>query len=57
MCIRDSDGRHSAATEVANKKDITLNRMVEMFGWNSPAMALQYIAKAQIANEGVDFDD
>lgn len=51
------DGRHSAATEVARRKDITLNRMVEMFGWNSPAMALQYIAAAAIANEGVDFDD
>ncbi|TXH14680.1 MAG: site-specific integrase [Hyphomicrobiaceae bacterium] len=51
------DGRHSAATEVARQKDVTLNRMVEMFGWNSPAMALQYIAKAQIANEGVDFND
>jgi integrase len=51
------DGRHSAATEVARRKDVTLDRMVEMFGWNSPAMALTYIEAAQRANEGVDFDE
>ncbi len=51
------DGRHSAATEVARQKDIPLNRMVEMFGWNSPAMALFYIEAAAIANEGVNFED
>ncbi|MBK8028794.1 MAG: tyrosine-type recombinase/integrase [Chloroflexi bacterium] len=51
------DGRHSAATEVARRKDVTLDRMVEMFGWNSPAMALTYIEAAKRANEGVDFDE
>lgn len=51
------DGRHSAATEVARRKDVTLDRMVEMFGWNSPAMALTYIETAKRANEGIDFDE
>ena len=56
MGLSAHDGRHSAATETASKPDVSLNRMVEMFGWNSPAMALTYIAAAR-ANEGVTFED
>lgn len=57
MGLSAHDGRHSAATETANQDGVSLNRMVEMFGWNSPAMALTYIRAAARANEGVTFED
>lgn len=45
------DCRHYAATWYAGKKVDTL-RLMEMFGWNSPAMARRYVEESKIANEG-----
>lgn len=45
------DCRHYAATFEARKNTL-IDRLVDMFGWNSPAMALRYIEAAHIANEG-----
>ena len=45
------DARHYAATYEA-RNNTPVNRLVDMFGWNSPAMALRYIEAAHIANEG-----
>jgi integrase len=45
------DCRHYAATYEA-RKGTPVDRLVDMFGWNSPAMAFRYIEAAQIANEG-----
>ena len=45
------DCRHYAATFYAGKKVDTL-RLMEMFGWNSPAMARRYVEETMIANEG-----
>jgi integrase len=45
------DCRHFAATYEA-RKNTPVDRLVDMFGWNSPAMAFRYIEAAQIANEG-----
>ena len=43
--------RHYAATFEA-RKGTPVDRLVDMFGWNSPAMAFRYIEAAHIANEG-----
>jgi integrase len=45
------DCRHYAATYEA-RKGTALDRLIDMFGWNSPAMAMRYIQAAKIANEG-----
>lgn len=45
------DARHYCATYEANN-NTTIKRMMDMFGWNSPAMATRYIASAEIANDG-----
>jgi integrase len=45
------DCRHYAATFEA-RKSTPLDRLIDMFGWNSPAMAMRYIQSAHIANEG-----
>jgi integrase len=45
------DCRHYAATYEA-RKGTPVDRLVDMFGWNSPAMAFRYIEAAHIANEG-----
>jgi integrase len=45
------DARHYSATYEA-RKGTPINRLVDMFGWNSPAMAMRYIEAARIANEG-----
>lgn len=45
------DARHFAATFEA-RRNTPINRLVDMFGWNSPTMALRYIEAAHIANEG-----
>ena len=45
------DCRHYAATYEA-RKNTPVDRLVDMFGWNSPAMAFRYIEAAHIANEG-----
>jgi integrase len=45
------DARHYAATFEA-RNGTPINRLVDMFGWNSPTMALRYIEAAHIANEG-----
>lgn len=45
------DCRHYAATFEARKIP-PVDRLVDMFGWNSPAMAFRYIEAAQIADEG-----
>lgn len=45
------DARHYAATFEA-RNATPVNRLVDMFGWNSPAMAFRYIEAAAIANEG-----
>lgn len=45
------DARHYCATFEANN-NTTIKRMMDMFGWNSPAMATRYINSAEIANEG-----
>jgi integrase len=45
------DCRHYAATFEA-RKNTPLDRLIDMFGWNSPAMAMRYIQAAHIANEG-----
>lgn len=45
------DCRHYAATFEA-RKGTPVDRLVDMFGWNSPAMAFRYIEAAHIANEG-----
>ena len=45
------DCRHYAATFEA-RKNTSVDRLVDMFGWNSPAMAFRYIEAAHIANEG-----
>ncbi len=45
------DARHYAATFEA-RQGTPVNRLVDMFGWNSPAMAFRYIEAAHIANEG-----
>jgi integrase len=45
------DARHYAATFEA-RRNTPINRLVDMFGWNSPTMALRYIEAAHIANEG-----
>lgn len=45
------DARHTDATHEANS-DIPLNRIMNKFGWKSPAMAIRYIEAAAIANEG-----
>jgi integrase len=45
------DARHYAATYEA-RQGTPVNRLVDMFGWNSPAMAFRYIEAAHIANEG-----
>lgn len=45
------DCRHYAATFEA-RKGTPVERLVDMFGWNSPAMAFRYIEAAAIANEG-----
>ncbi len=44
------DARHYAATFEA-RNGTPVNRLVDMFGWNSPAMAFRYIEAAHIANE------
>lgn len=45
------DCRHHAATYEA-RKNTPIDRLVDMFGWNSPAMAFRYVEAAHIANEG-----
>jgi integrase len=45
------DCRHYAATYEA-RKGTPVDRLVDMFGWNSPAMAFRYIEAAHIANDG-----
>jgi integrase len=45
------DCRHYAATFEA-RKGTPVDRLVDMFGWNSPAMAFRYIEAAHIANDG-----
>lgn len=45
------DARHYTATFEARNGTLA-NRLVDMFGWNSPAMAFRYIEAAHIANEG-----
>jgi integrase len=45
------DARHYAATYEA-RQGTPVNRLVDMFGWNSPAMAFRYIEAAHIANDG-----
>ena len=45
------DARHYAAT-YESKHNTNLRRLMDMFGWNSPAMATRYIESAEIANEG-----
>ena len=40
------DCRHYAATKYAATKSI--NELMEIFGWNSPAMAIRYIEAAQV---------
>ena len=45
------DCRHYAATFEA-RKGTPVDRLVDMFGWNSPAMAFRYIEAVQITNEG-----
>jgi len=45
------DCRHYAATWYSSKRVDTL-RLMEMFGWNSPAMARRYVEESMIANEG-----
>ena len=45
------DCRHYAATFEA-RKGTPVDRIVDMFGWNSPAMAFRYNEAAQSANEG-----
>jgi len=45
------DARHYAATFEA-RNGTPVNRLVDMFGWNSPAMAFRYIEAAHIANDG-----
>jgi integrase len=45
------DCRHYAATFEA-RKGTPIDRLVDMFGWNSPTMAFRYIEAAHIANEG-----
>jgi integrase len=45
------DCRHYDATYEA-QDGTPINRIMDKFGWNSPAMALRYIESAHIANEG-----
>lgn len=45
------DCRHYDATFEA-RNGTPINRIMDKFGWNSPAMALRYIEAAHIANEG-----
>jgi integrase len=45
------DARHYDATFEA-RNGTPINRIMDKFGWNSPAMALRYIEAAKIANEG-----
>jgi integrase len=45
------DCRHYAATFEA-RKGTPVDRLVDMFGWNSPTMAFRYIEAAHIANDG-----
>lgn len=45
------DCRHYAATFEA-RRGTPVDRLVDMFGWNSPAMAVRDIEAAHIANEG-----
>jgi integrase len=45
------DARHYDATFEA-RAGTPINRIMDKFGWNSPAMALRYIEAAKIANEG-----
>jgi hypothetical protein len=45
------DCRHYDAT-FKPRNGTPINRIMDKFGWNSPAMALRYIEAAHIANEG-----
>jgi len=45
------DARHTDATHEANN-ETPLNRIMNKFGWKSPAMAIRYIESSTIANEG-----
>jgi len=45
------DARHFWATYEANN-GTPVNRLMDAGGWNSPAMPLRYIARAEIANAG-----
>jgi integrase len=45
------DARHYDATFEA-RAGTPINRIMDKFGWNSPAMALRYIESAHVANEG-----
>jgi integrase len=45
------DCRHYAAIFEA-RKNTPVDRLVDMFGWNSPAMAFRYVEAAHIANDG-----
>jgi integrase len=45
------DCRHYAATWQA-EQGTPLKPLMDMFGWNSTAMAIGYIASAEIANAG-----
>lgn len=51
MGLSAHDCRHYDATYEA-RNNTPLNRLIDKFGWNSPAMALRYIEAAHIANEG-----
>jgi integrase len=45
------DGRHYTAT-FETRKGTPIDRLVDMFGWNNPALGFRYIEAAHIANEG-----
>ena len=45
------DLRHTAVTEVI--KHNSMDKVMALFGWTSPAMAIRYAKKSSIGNEGV----
>jgi integrase len=47
------DCRHDWAWRIAKTKKTDTRAFISAGGWTSPAMALRYVAEAEIANEGV----
>lgn len=54
--VSPHDGRHTAATRLANEEQVPLQSMMRAFGWRQTNTAMRYVGEQRIANANLPQD-